>query len=307
MKKLIPYIIMGAGAMALAGCGASVVDVVGTGAVNGTNGLPFASGVVTGGGALSTAVTGRTASTSSVSFAAGSGTGNFQESTFAVQGLTPDSIRITYNGATSDLARLGTGENYSVTTGTVSEYLTRVMRPGTAVSAYTYARLDFANLQDSRIIRFVIGNDTNPANLSGTASYAVQLDGTGTQLANGRVRSLNIDGDGTINANFATNAVNGTLTVRTRTSGVDNDTATQSARNDGFSLTGTRSGAGFTANATRTDCLFAEACVSKSTLSGNFYGQTGGEIAGIGVIDETATSATGLVETKGNFAFIGAQ
>lgn len=303
MKKLIPYIIMGAGAMALAGCGASVVDVVGTGAVNGTNGLPFASGVVTGGGALSTAVTGRTASTSSVSFAAGSGTGNFQESTFAVQGLTPGSIRITYNGATSDLARLGTGENYSVTTGTVSEYLTRVMRPGTAVSAYTYARFDLTNSQDSRIIRFVIGNDTNPANLSGTASYAVQLDGTGTQLANGRVRPLIIDGDGTINANFATNAVNGTLTVRTRTS----DTETQSARNDGFSLTGTRSAAGFTANATRTDCLFAEACVSKSTLSGNFYGQTGGEIAGIGVIDETATSATGLVETKGNFAFIGAQ
>ncbi|MDA0722209.1 MAG: transferrin-binding protein-like solute binding protein [Proteobacteria bacterium] len=300
MKKLIPYVIMGAGAMALAGCGASVVDVVGTGAVNGTNGLPFASGDVTGGGTLSTAVTGRTASTSSVSFAAGSGGGSFQQNSITVVGVDAKTISVTQNGEISDLKNAG--QTYDATIDNV-RHVVGVSQQGTAVSTYEYGRIDFENPQDSRIIRFVIGNDTNPANLIGTASYAVQLKGTGNQLANGTVRSLSIDGDGTINANFATTAVNGNLTVRTRTSGVDGDTA----RNDGFSLTGTLSGAGFTANATRTDCLVAEACVSKSTLSGNFYGQTGGEIAGIGVIDETATSTTGLVETKGSFTFIGAQ
>lgn len=304
MKKLIPYVVMGAGAMALAGCGASVVDVVGTGAVNGTNGLPFASGDVTGGGTLSTAVTDRTASTSSVSFAAGTGGGSFQQNSITVVGVDADTIRITQNGEISDLKKVG--QTYDATIDNV-RHVVGVSQQGTAVSTYEYGRIDFENLQDSRIIRFVIGNDTNPANLIGNASYAVQLKGTGNQLTNGTVRSLNIDGDGTINANFATTAVNGNLTVRTRNSEGNTAEIAASARNGGFSITGTRSGAGFTANATRTDCLVAEACVSKSTLSGNFYGQTGGEIAGIGVIDETATSTTGLVETKGNFTFLGAQ
>ena len=95
MKKLIPYVVMGAGAMALAGCGSSVVDVVGTGAVNGTNGLPFASGDVTGGGTLSTAVTDRTASTSSVSFAAGTGGGSFQQNSITAVGVDANTISIT--------------------------------------------------------------------------------------------------------------------------------------------------------------------------------------------------------------------
>lgn len=304
MKKLINPVVMMAGAIALAGCGASVVDVVGTGAVNGTNGLPFASGEVTGGGTLSTAVNDRTASTDSVSFAAASGTGSFQESQITVAGVDANTIRIIHNGATADLTRVG--QSYSATIDGVRHIL-GVSQQGTAVSTYQYARLDFANLSESRIIRFVIGNDTNPANLIGTASYAVQLKGTGTELANGRVRSLNIDGDGTINANFATTAITGNMTVRTRNSAGDPAEIAASARNDGFSIAGTRTGAAFTANATRTNCLVAESCVSNTTLSGNFFGQTGGEIAGVGTVHETANPTTGSVETKGSFTFIGSR
>lgn len=304
MKKLINPVVMMAGAIALAGCGASVVDVVGTGAVNGTNGLPFASGEVTGGGTLSTAVNERTASTDSVSFAAASGTGSFQESQITVAGVDANTIRITHNGATADLTRAG--QSYSATIDGVMHIL-GVSEQGTAVSTYEYARLDFANLSESRIIRFVIGNDTNPANLIGTASYAVQLKGTGTELVDGRVRSLNIDGDGTINANFATTAITGNMTVRTRNSAGEAAEVAASARNDGFSIAGTRTGAAFTANATRTNCLVAESCVSNTTLSGNFFGQTGGEIAGVGTVHETANPTTGSVETKGSFTFIGSR
>lgn len=304
MKKLINPVVMMAGAIALAGCGASVVDVVGTGAVNGTNGLPFASGEVTGGGTLSTAVNERTASTDSVSFAAASGTGSFQESQITVAGVDANTIRITHNGATADLTRVG--QSYSATIDGVRHGL-GVSQQGTAVSTYQYARIDFANLSESRIIRFVIGNDTNPANLIGTASYAVQLKGTGSELVDGRVRSLNIDGDGTINANFATTAITGNMTVRTRNSAGEAAEVAASARNDGFSIAGTRTGAAFTANATRTNCLVAESCVSNTTLSGNFFGQTGGEIAGVGTVHETANPTTGSVETKGSFTFIGAR
>jgi len=67
----------------------------------------------------------------------------------------------------------------------------------------------------------------------------------------------------------------------------------------------TQQRAAFTANATRTNCLVAESCVSNTNLSGNFFGQTGGGIAGVGTVHETANPTTGTVETKGSFTFIG--
>lgn len=298
MKKLIPYVIMGAGTMALAGCGASVVDVVGTGAVNGTNGLPFASGDVTGGGTLSTAVTDRTASTSSVSFAAGSGSGSFQQNSITVVGVDADTIRITYNGATAELKRIGTSEGFIGVDGQTYHVLERT-QPGSEVSAYRYARSGSANQQDDGIFRFVVGNITNAANLSGTASYSVLLSGSGTELANGRVRALDIRGTGTIDANFATNAVNGTMSVGTSDSDTNNN-----FRAKEFSITGTRSGAAFTSTAVRTDCPVTDTCTSNTNLSGNFYGQTGREIAGVGILRETRTTSTGPVETSGSFTFI---
>lgn len=306
MKKLINPVVMMAGAIALAGCGASVVDVVGTGAVNGTNGLPFASGEVTGGGTLSTAVNGRTASTPSVSYAAGSGTGSFQESQITVAGVDANTIRITYNGATAELKRMGTSEGFILIDGQTYHILERT-QPGSEVSAYRYVRSGSLVQEDDGFFRFVVGNITNAANLIGTASYAVQLKGTGSELVDGRVRSLNIDGDGTINANFATTAITGNMTVRTRNSAGEAAEVAASARNDGFSIAGTRTGAAFTANATRTNCLVAESCVSNTTLSGNFFGQTGGEIAGVGTVHETANPTTGSVETKGSFTFIGSR
>jgi hypothetical protein len=298
MKKLIPYVIMGAGAMALAGCGASVVDVVGTGAVNGTNGLPFASGDVTGGGTLSTAVTDRTASTSSVSFAAGTGGGSFQQNSITVVGVDADTIRITYNGATAELKRIGTSEGFIGVDGQTYHVLERT-QPGSEVSAYRYARSGSANQQDDGIFRFVVGNITNAANLSGTASYSVLLSGSGTELANGRVRALDIRGTGTIDANFATNAVNGTMSVGTSDSDTNNN-----FRAKEFSITGTRSGAALTSTALRTDCPVTDTCTSNTNLSGNFYGQNGREIAGVGILRETRTTSTGPVETSGSFTFI---
>ena len=95
--------------------------------------------------------------------------------------------------------------------------------------------------------------------------------------------------------------------LRSRTSGLDDAATAASARNDAFSLSGSRSGATFTAAATRIDCLTAEACVSNTSLAGNFFGQTGAEIGGIAVLDETATSSAGPVQTKGSLVFLGAQ
>jgi hypothetical protein len=298
MKKLIDPVIMIAGAVALAGCVASTTDVVDAGAVNGTNGLPFASGDVTGGGTLSTAVTGRTASTSSVSYAAGSGGGSFQQNSITVVGVDADTIRITYNGATAELKRIGTSEGFIGIDGRTYHILERT-QPGSEVSAYRYVRSGSLVQEDDGFFRFVVGNITNAANLSGTASYSVLLSGSGSELANGRVRGLDIRGTGTIGANFATNAINGTMRVGTSDSGTNTN-----LREEQFSITGTRTGAAFTSTAVRTDCPVTDTCTSNTNLSGNFYGQNGREIAGVGILRETRTSSSGPVETSGSFTFI---
>lgn len=292
MKKLINSVVMIAGALALAGCSGSTPTAV----VNGANGLPFASGDVTGGGTLITAVNGRTASTDAVSFGGTSGVGSFQQDTITVVGVDANTIRITYNGATAVLRRSGDGEDFSGADGQ-TEYTVDQSQPGSDVSAYRYKRSGSSNPEDDGLFHFVVGNISNAANLSGTANYSVLLSGTGAETVNGSPRPLDISGTGTIRADFATTALTGNITVVTADRG-----NFINVKSDEFSITGTRSGAAFTANMERTNCPSLNDCVSETTLSGNFYGQTGGEIAGVGRINETQTSTS--VRTEGLFTFI---
>lgn len=293
-----------AGAAALAGCdgGGAVSSVVG----NGTNGLPFATAQTAGSGSLGAVVNGQTATVQGATDSRGSSTDRFRQETVTIRGLTEDSIEVTFDGNTAVLDRIGTGDSYR--SDDFSYFVSRVLNPGTAVSVYTYLQSGFIGGEIKfDTVYMVVGNDTNPANLTGSASYAVSLEGRGTETVDKADRSLLLDGNGTINANFATSAIDGTLVLRSRTSGLDDAATAASARNDAFSLSGSRSGATFTAAATRIDCLTAEACVSNTSLAGNFFGETGAEIGGIAVLDETATSSAGSVQTKGSLVFLGAQ
>jgi hypothetical protein len=297
MKKLINPVIMVAGAVALGGCVLSTPDAVGTGDVVRTNGLPFASDEVTGGGTLSTAVTGRTANTDAVSFLGTRGNSSSRVNQITVRGMTEDMIRITYNGEILNLTKVFNG--YELRTDGVRHTVEVTPQgAGTAVSTYQYARFPTRSGGDKQTVHFVIGNETNPANLSGTALYSFQLYGDGTEVINGETNPLFIDGSGTINADFATTAVTANASVRIDSS--------NNRRTNEFTLTGNRIGASFTADATQANCLTSD-CVPTMILTGHFYGALGDEVAGVGTIDQGFTTDEGLADVKGNFTFIGAR
>ena len=299
MKKLINPVIMVAGAVALGGCVLSTPDAVGTGDVVRTNGLPFASDEVTGGGTLSTAVNGRTANTDAVSFLGTRGNSSNRVNQITVQGMTADMIRITFNGETLNLTKVFDG--YEQRTDGVRHTVEVTPRgAGTAVSAYQYARFPTRSGGAKQTVHFVIGNETNPANLSGTASYTFQLYGDGTEVINGETDPLFIDGSGTINADFATTAVTADASVRITGSDFN-------SRRERFTLTGNRTGAAFTGDATQANCVTSDDCVPTMILTGHFYGALGDEVAGVGTIDQGFTTDEGLVDVKGNFTFLGAQ
>lgn len=298
MKKLINPVVMVAGAVALGGCVLSTPDAVGTGDVVRTNGLPFASDEVTSGGTLSTAVTGRTANTDAVSFLGTTGNSSNRVNQITVRGMTEDMIRITFNGETLNLTK--SGEMYMLRTDGVTHEVEVTPRgAGTAVSTYQYARFGTGNQQNKQTVHFVIGNETNPANLSGTASYTFQLYGDGTDVINGETDPLFIDGSGTINADFATTAVTEDASVRITASD-------PMPRREAFTLTGNRIGASFTADATQANCLTSD-CVPTMILTGHFYGALGDEVAGVGTINLGVETPDGPLEVKGNFTFLGAQ
>ncbi len=308
MKKLINPVLMIAGAVALAGCGGggTVSSAVGSAVGNGSNGLPFAT-ETTNSGSLAAVVNGQTATVQGATDDSQASTDDrYRLVTVTIGGLTEDSIEVTVDGNTEVLDfDEGLSSYFSAD---YSNFVSPVLDPGTAVSAYTYVRSGiFDNEIKFDTVYLVVGNHTNPANLTGSASYAVSLEGKGTETVDNVDRRLFLDGNGTINANFATSAIDGTLVLRSRTSNAAGDPVANTARNDAFSLSGSRSGATFTAAATRIDCLTAEACVSNTSLAGNFFGQTGAEIGGIAVLDETATSSAGPVQTKGSLVFLGAQ
>jgi hypothetical protein len=297
MKKLINPVIMVAGAVALGGCVLSTPDALGTGDVVRTNGLPFASDEVTGGGTLSTAVTGRTANTDAVSFLGTRGNSSSRVNQITVRGMTEDMIRITYNGEILNLTKVFNG--YELRTDGVRHTVEVTPQgAGTAVSTYQYARFPTRSGGDKQTVHFVIGNETNPANLSGTALYSFQLYGDGTEVINGETNPLFIDGSGTINADFATTAVTANASVRIDSS--------NNRRTNEFTLTGNRIGASFTADATQANCLTSD-CVPTMILTGHFYGALGDEVAGVGTIDQGFTTDEGLADVKGNFTFIGAR
>ena len=171
---------------------------------------------------------------------------------------------------------------------------------GTSASAYS---LTTSLPESGSVGYFVVGDLTNPSQLSGNAIYDIEVRGLAGRTIEGidGAEFLVLDGSGTITANFETTAIGGGANITRSVNGeVEGITFVD--------FNGTRTGNTFTADA-QVVCELGVVCTSASTLKGGFFGTNGAEVAGTGFIDERETGQIGGVDYDarivGNVTFQG--
>lgn len=263
------------------------------------NGLAFAqSGADQNGGVIASALGNDTATLTLARLRSNApGTAAVTELVLvSIKRVGAENLLVTIDGQEIELApRGGTG-----TGGGMPDFTLDVELPGTNASVYTSSN----TLTGSESVSaFVVGHETNPSvisNIAGSASYPIDIAGSGVQTINGAdPLALLITGDGTIDVDFSAPNISGGGTIN---SNIGMETIP-----DVFTIVdGQIVGNGFTARIKR-ECPAGSTCTSASKIGGAFFGENAAEIAGIGTIAETQKMDGNVAKIDGVIGFIGAK